>query len=125
MVCVDDGRQPHIVSEMKHGTSRGQHCRPEGKIQLRHSFPSKVGGIVPPGFCRPCLSKGVLPRGCSSGAMEQPLAKSSASGLPYRRLELPCAVRNASDSQLCHNLPIRSTSSAGRQKMRDDECFLN
>ena len=46
MVCVDDGRQPHIVSEMKHGIGRGQHLRPEGKVHLRHSFLSKVGGIV-------------------------------------------------------------------------------
>ena len=45
-VCVDDGRQPHIVSEMKHGTGRGQHRRCEGKIHLRRSFFSKVGGIV-------------------------------------------------------------------------------
>ena len=124
-VYVDDGRQPYIFSEMKHGTSSGQHRRPEGKVHLRRSFPSKVGGIVSPGFCRPCHSEGVLPCGRSSGAMEQPPAKLSASGLPLRRLELPCAVCNASDSQLWHNLPIRSTSSAGRQKRRDDECFLD
>ena len=99
-VCVDDGRQPHIVSEMKHDTSGGQHRPPEGKVHFRRSFPSKVGGIVLPGFCRRCLSEGVLPRGRSSGAMEQPPVKSSASELPLRRLELPCVVRNASDSQL-------------------------
>ena len=52
-VCVDDGHEPHIASELKHGTSGGQHCRPEGKVHLRCSFPSKVGGIVSPGFCRP------------------------------------------------------------------------
>ena len=124
-VCVDDGRQPHIASELKHGTSGGQHRRPEGKVHLRRSFPSKVGGIVSPGFCRPCHSEGVLPRGRSSGAMEQPHAKLSASGLPLRRLELPCAIRNASDSQLCRNLLVRTTSSVGRQKKRDDECFLD
>ena len=124
-VCVDDGRQPHIVSEMKHGTSGGQHHRPEGIVHLRRSFPSKVNGIVSPGFCCPCHSEVVLPHGRSSGAMEQPPAKSSTSGLPLRRLELPCAVRNASDSQLCHNLSIRTTSAAGRQKRRDDECFLD
>ena len=78
-----------------------------------------------PEFCRPCLSEGVLPRGRSSDAMEQPPAKSSASGLPLRRLELPCAVRNDSDFQLCHNLPVRITLSTGRQKKRDDECFLD
>ena len=80
-VCVDDGHQPHIVLEMKHGTSGGQHRRPEGKVHLRCSFPSKVSGIVSPGFCCPCHSEGVLPRRRSSGAMEQPPAKSSASGL--------------------------------------------
>ena len=124
-VCVDDGHEPHIASEVKHGIRGGQHRRPEGKVHLRHSFPSKVGGIVSLGFCHPYHSEGVLPRGCSSGAMEQPRAKSSASGLPLRRLELPCAVRNASDSQLCRNLPVRTTSSVGRQKRRDDECFLD
>ena len=113
-VCVDDDRQPHIVSKMKHGTCGGQHRRPEGKVHLRRSFPSKVGGIVSLGFCRPCHSEGVLPRGCSKGAMEQPPAKSSASELPLRRLELPCVVCNASDSQLCHNLPVCSASSAGQ-----------
>ena len=122
---MDDGHESHIASELKHGTSNGQHRRPEGKVHLRRSFPSKVGGIVSPGFCRPCYSEGVLPRGRSSGAMEQPPAKSSASGLLLRRLELPCAIRNASDSQLCRNLPIRTTSSVGRQKRRDDECFLD
>ena len=95
MVCVDDGREPHIVSEMKHGISGGQHRQPEGKVHLHRSFPSKVGGIVSPGFCRPCHSEGVLPRGRSSGAMEQPPAKSSPSGLSLRRLELPCVIRNA------------------------------
>ena len=124
-VCVDDGHQPHIVSELKHGTSGRQHCRPEGKVYLRRSFPSKVGGIVSPRFCRPCHSEGVLPRGRSSGAIEQPPAKLSAFGLPLQRLELPCAVCNASDSQFCHNLPVRSTSSAGWQKRRDDEYFLD
>ena len=122
---MDDGRQPHIVSEMKYGTGGGQHRRPEGKVHLHRSFPSKVGGIVSPGFCRPCLSEGVLPCGRSSGAMEQPLAKSSASRLPLRQLELPCVVCNASDSQLCHNLPVRTTSSTGWQKRKDDECFLD
>ena len=97
MVCVDDGRQPHIVSEMKHDTSGEQHPRPKGKVHLHCSFPSKVGGIVSPGFCRPCLSEGVRPLGRLSGAIEQPPAKSSASRLPLRRLELPCAVRNDSD----------------------------
>ena len=97
-VCMDDGRDLHIASEMKHNTSGGQHRRPEGKVHLRCSFPSKVGGIVSPGFCRPCHSEGVLPRGRSSGAMKQPPTKSSASGFLLRRLELPCAVRNASDS---------------------------
>ena len=125
MVCMDDGHEPHIASELKHGTSGGLHCRPEGKVHLCCSFPSKVGGIVSPGFCRPCHSEGVLPRGRSSGAMEQPLVKSSASGLSLRRLELPCAIRNASDSQLCRNLPVRTTSLVGRQKRRDDECFLD
>ena len=110
---------------MKHSTSGGQHRRPEGKVHLRRSFPSKVGGIMSPGFCRPCHSKGVLPRGRSSGAMEQPPTKSFASGLPLRRLELPCAICNASDSQLCRNLPVRTTSLVGRQKRRDDECFLD
>ena len=111
---MDDGRQPHIASKMKHGTSDGQHRRPECKVYLRRSFPSKVGGIVSPRFCRPCHSEGVLPHGHSSGSMEQPLAKLSALGLPLRRLELPCAIRIASDSQLCHNLPVHSTSSTGR-----------
>ena len=124
-VCVDDGCEPHIASEVKHGTCDGQHHRPEGKVHLRCSVPSKVGGIVSPRLCRPCHLEGVLLRGCSSGAMEQPPAKSSASGLPLRRLELPCAVHNASDSQLCHNLPVRTTSSVGQQKRRDDECFLD
>ena len=114
MVCVDDGREPHIASELKHGSSGGQHRRPEGKVHLRRSFPSKVGGIVSLGFCRPCHSEGVLPRGHSSGAKEQPPVKSSASGLPLRQLELPCAIHNASDSQLCRNLPVRTTSSVGR-----------
>ena len=50
MMCVDDGRQPHIVSEMKHGSGGGQHHRPEGKAHLRRSFPSKVGGIVLPTY---------------------------------------------------------------------------
>ena len=58
MVCVDDGHEPHIASEMKHGTSGGQHRRPEGKVHLCCSFPSKVGGIVSPGFCCPCHSEG-------------------------------------------------------------------
>ena len=124
-VCVDDGREPHIASEVKHGTHGGQHRRPEGNVHLRRSVPSKVGGIVSAGFCRPCHSEGVLPRGRSSGAMEQPPAKSSASGFPLRRLELPCAIYNATDSQPCHNLPVRTTSSVGRQKRRDDECFLD
>ena len=124
-VCVDDGREPHIASEVKHGPRGGQHCWPEGKVHLRCSFPSKVGGIVSPGFCSPCHSERVLPRGRSSDAVEQPPAKSSTSGLPLQRLELPCAVRNASDSQLCHNLPVRATSSVGWQKRRDDECFLD
>ena len=97
-VCVDDGREPHIASEVKHGTRGGQHRRPEGKVHLRRSFPSKVCGIVSLGFCCPCHLEGVLPRGRSSGAMEQPPAKSSALGLPLRQLELPCAIRNASDS---------------------------
>ena len=122
---MDDGREPHIASEMKYSTSGGQHRRPEDKVHLRCSFPSKVGGIVSPRFCRPCHSEGVLPCGRSNGAMKQPPAKSSASGLPLRRLELPCAVRNASDSQLYHNLPVHTTSSVGRQKRRDDECFLD
>ena len=95
---MDDGREPHIASEMKHGTRGGQHCRPEGKVHLHRSVPSKVCGIVSLGFCRPCHSEGVLPRGRSSGAVEQPPAKSSALGFPLRRFELPCAVRNASDS---------------------------
>ena len=124
-VCVDDGRVPHIASEVKHGTRGGQHRRPEGNVHLRHSVPSKVGGIVSVGFCHPCHSEGVLPRGRSSGAMEQPPAKSSASGFPLRRLELPCAVHNASDSQPCHNLPVCTTSSVSRQKQRDGECFLD
>ena len=123
--CVDDGCQPQLVSEMKHGTGGGQHLRPEGKVHLRRSFPSKVGGIMSSGFCRPYLSEGVLPRGRSSGAMEQPPAKSFASRLPLRWLELPCAIRNASDSQLCRNLPVRTTSLVGRQKRRDNECFLD
>ena len=122
---MDDGREPHIASEVKHGTRGGQHRRPEGNVHLRHSVPSKVGGIVSAGFCRPCHSEEVLPRRRSSGAMEQPPAKSSTSGFPLRRLELPCAVHNASDSQPCHNLPIRTTSSVSRQKRRDDECFLD
>ena len=108
-VCVDDGREPHIATGVKHSTRGGQHRRPEGKVHLRRSFPSKVGGIVSLGFSHPCHSEGVLPRGCSSGAMEQPPAKSSASQLPLRRLELPRAVRNASDSQPCLNLPVRTT----------------
>ena len=82
-VCVDDGREPHIASELKHGTSGGQHRRPEGKIHLCRSFPSKVGGIVSPGFFRPCHSEGVLPRGRSSGAMEQPPAKSPLQDFRY------------------------------------------
>ena len=86
-VCVDDGCQPHIVSEMKHGTSGGQHRRPEGKVHFRRSFPSKVGGIVSPGFCHPCLSEEVRPLGRLSGAIEQPPMKSSASRLPLRQLE--------------------------------------
>ena len=97
-VCVDDGREPHIASEVKHATLGWQHRRPEGKVHLRCSFPSKVGGIVSPRFSRPCHSEGVLPLGRSSGAMEQPPTKSSASRLPLWRLELPRAVRNASDS---------------------------
>ena len=124
-MCVDDGCEPHIASELKHGTSGGQHRRPKGKVHLRCSFPSKVCGIVSPGFCRPCHSEGVLPRGRSSGALEQPPAKSSASRLPLRQLELPCAICNASDSQLCHNLPVHTTSSVGQQRRRDDECFLD
>ena len=122
-VCMDDGHEPHIASEMKHSTSGGQHRRPEGKVHLRRSFPSKVSGIVSPGFCHPYLLEGVLPRGRSSGAMEQPPTKSSASGLSLRRLELPCVVRNDSYFQLCHNLLVCTTSSASRQKRRDDECF--
>ena len=124
-VCVDDGREPHIASEVKHGTRGGQHRRPEGNVHLCRSVPSKFGGIISVGIWRPCYSEGVLPRGRSSGAMEQPPAKSSSSGFPLRRLELPCAVRNASDSQPCHNLPVRTTSSVSRQKRRDDECFLD
>ena len=57
--------------------------------------------------------------------MEQPPAKSSASAFPLQRFELPCAVCNASDSQPCLNLPVHTTSSVGRQKRRDDECFLD
>ena len=68
-VCVDDGCEPHIASKMKHDTRGGQHRRPEGKVYLCRSFPSKVGGIVSPGFCRPYHSEGVLPRGRSSGAI--------------------------------------------------------
>ena len=30
-----------------------------------------------------------------------------------------------SDFQLCQNLPVRTTSSAGQQNRRDDECFLD
>ena len=67
---------------MKHGIGGGQHRQLEGKVHFRHSFPSKVGGIVSLGFCRPCLSEEMRPFGCSSGAIEQPLAKSSASGRP-------------------------------------------
>ena len=122
---MDDGRQPQFVLEMKHGTSGGQHPRPKGKVHLHHSFPSKVGGIMSLGFCRPCLSEGVFPSGCSSSIMEQPPAKSSASGLPLRRLELPCVVRNDNYFQLCHNLPVHTTSSVDRKKRRDDECFLD
>ena len=55
---MDDGREPHIASEVKHGTRGGQHRRPEGKVHLRRSVPSKVGGIVSLGFCRPCHSEG-------------------------------------------------------------------
>ena len=69
-VYMDDGREPDIASEVKHGTRGGQHRWPEGKVHLHRSVPSKVGGIVSPGFCRPCHSKGVLPRGRSSGAVE-------------------------------------------------------
>ena len=57
--------------------------------------------------------------------MEQPPTKSSASGLPLQRLELPCAVRNDSSFQLCHNLPIHTTSLVGWKKLRDDESFLD
>ena len=57
--------------------------------------------------------------------MEQPTANSSTSGLPLWQLELPCAVCIYSSFQLCHNLPVHTTSSAGRKKMRDDECFLD
>ena len=123
-VCVDDGREPHIASEVKHGTRGEQYRRPEGNVHLRRSVPSKVGGIVSAGFCHPCHSEGVFPRERSSGAIEQPPAKSSTSGFPLQRLELPCAVHNASDSQPCHNLPVRTTSSVSQQKQRD-ECFLN
>ena len=66
-----------------------------------------------PGFCHPCLSEGVRPCGRSSGAIEQRPAKLSTSGLPLQRLELPCAVHNDSDFQLCQNLPIRTTSLVG------------
>ena len=124
-VCVDDGREPHIASEVKHGIRGGQHHRPEGNVHLRRLVPSKVGGIVSAGFCRPCHSEGVLPRRRSSGAMEQPPAKSSALGFPLQRLELPCAVHNASDSQPCYNLLVRTTSSVSRRKRRDNECFLD
>ena len=44
--CVDDGRQPQFVSKIKHGTGGGQHPRPEGKVHLRRSFPSKVASIM-------------------------------------------------------------------------------
>ena len=113
MVCVDDGFQPQFVSKMKHGTGGGQHPRPEGKVHLHRSFLSKVGRIVSPRFCHPCLSEEVFPCGRSSGAMEQPPTKSSASGLPLRRLELPCTVRNDSYFQHCHNLPVYTSSSVG------------
>ena len=82
---------------------------------------SCVPTIVSSGFCRPRLSEGVRTLGRSSGAIEQHPTKSSTSRLPLRWLELPCAVRNASDFQLCQNFPVRTTSSAGRQKRRDDE----
>ena len=94
--CVDDGHQPQFFLEMKHGTSRGQHSRPKGKVHLRHSFLSKVVGIVLPGICRPCLSEEVLPHGHSRGAMEQPPVKLLASELVLRWLKLPCAVCNDS-----------------------------
>ena len=97
----------------------------QGKRALQANGTVGSAHIESPRFCRPCHSEGVLLRGRSSGAMEQPPAKSSASGLPLRRLELPCIIRNASDSQLCRNLPVRTTSSVGRQKRRDDECFLD
>ena len=110
---------------MKHGISRRHHPRPEGKVHLRRSFPSKVGGIVSLGICHPCLSKGVLPCGRSSGAIEQPPSKSSPSGLPWRQSRLPCAVRSDRTFGFGVNLPIHTTSSAGRKKRRDDECFLD
>ena len=65
------------------------------------------------------------PRRRSSGAIEQPPATLSASELPLWRLEVPCAVRNDSDFQLCQNLLVHTTSSVGRQKKRNDECFLD
>ena len=46
IACVDDGRQPQFVSEMKHGTDGGQHPCSKGKVYLHRSFPSKVVGIV-------------------------------------------------------------------------------
>ena len=80
--CVNDGRQPQFVLEMKHGTGGGQHPRLEGKVHLHCSFHSEVANIVSLGICHPCLLEGVPPRGRSSVAMEQPSAKSSAWGLP-------------------------------------------
>ena len=88
IACVDDGRQPQFVSEMKHDTSRRQHPRLEGKVHLHHSFPSKVAGIVSPRICHPCLLEEVIPCGRSNAAMEQPYAKSSASKFPLPRLKL-------------------------------------
>ena len=67
----------------------------------------------------------MLPRGRSSAAIEQPHTKSSMFRLLLWQLKLPCAICNVSSFQICHNLPIRTTSSISRKKRRDDESFLD
>ena len=57
-MCMDDGREPHIASEMKHGTSGGQHRRLEGKIHLQCQFLLKLVALFKQDFAVPVIQRG-------------------------------------------------------------------
>ena len=57
-VCVDDGREPHIASEVKHGTRGGLHRQPEGKVTCIVQFLLKFVALFHQDFAVPVIQRG-------------------------------------------------------------------